>query len=227
MTGGSSRRAGVVRGIQRRLVDLYDITDSPPVDAFLCDAAAVEAAGADPSRGEVLLVREETHDAFVGLYVAPGALDVLAKSGPVLSPERFSAWCLAAEGVSHFVCLNFRHAAGSSVSQLELEVQAEVDKWAVALLATDLGPQQLLAGNGVGLFLSRSRAIRRELFERQQLIDTPGSAAHARYHRATESARRTSEELEQEFVGRGDTKGLVTELRRFYRASPSAKLSRD
>ena len=217
-----SADAEILGSIQRQLVALYDLEDSPSVAPFLCDAEDVTAAGADPDRGEVLLVHDDGEHVDVGLFVAPAALRLLAEgSGDVLGPGRFDAWCLAAEGVSHFVYLSFRYTGGDSVSQVELEVQAEVDKYASALL--DHGPE-LLAGYGVGLFLARSRRIRRQLFVEQELLDAPGSVEHTRYRRATTAAAEYTSLLERDFVRRGDREGLVRELRRFYRAGPEAKL---
>lgn len=217
--------AAVLTELQSTFVELYDVDESPPVGPFLCDAEDVEAAGADPERGEVLLVHEHGNDVSVGLYVTPGATQRLVAAGDPLAPERFEAWCLAAEGVSHFVYLLFRAQSGASVSQLELEVQAEVDKYAAALLRGSEGPS-LLAGNGVGLFLARSQAIRRGLYRDQTLIDAPGTAEHGRYQLAMDTAGRYAAWLERSFVTRGDRAGLVTELRRFYRSSPQEKLVR-
>jgi hypothetical protein len=163
----------------------------------------------------------------VGLYVAPGALDQLARAEDPLARGPFEAWCLAAEGVSHFVYLFFRHQGGDSVSQLELEVQAEVDKYAAALLRGGPSHEQLLAGNGVGLFVARSRALRRRLFAGQELLDAPGTTEHDRYVLAMETAGRYAASLEERYVRRGDTSGLLTELRRYYRSSPREKLTTD
>ncbi len=217
--------AAVLTELQSAFVELYDVDESPPVGPFLCDAADVTAAGADPERGEVLLVHEHGDDISVGLYVTPGATGRLATGADPLAPERFDAWCLAAEGVSHFVYLLFRAQSGASVSQLELEVQAEVDKYAAALLRAASGPS-LLAGNGVGVFLARSQAIRRGLYTDQTLIDAPGTTEHGRYQLAMETAGRYAAWLERAFVSRGDHAGLITELRRFYRSSPQEKLLR-
>ena len=219
----SDPHAEVLGAIQRDLVALYDLEDSPAVAPFLCEAADVAAAGGDPSRGEVLLVHDDGEHVDVGLYVAPAALELLATAGDLLAPGRFDAWCLAAEGVSHFCYLSFRHTGGDSVSQLELEIQAEVDKYAAALLA---GGPELLAGYGVGLFLARSRDLRRRLFVEQELLDAPGSAEHDRYLHATSVAAEYTGGLERTFVRRGDREGLVRELRRYYRAGRTAKLGR-
>lgn len=219
--------AAVLGEIQATFVDLYDVDESPPVAPFLCDASEVAAVGADPGRGEVLLVHEQGDDVSVGLYVAPGATRRLAGDRDPLAPERFEAWCLAAEGVSHFVYLLFRAQSGVSVSQLELEVQAEVDKYAAALLGKGAGSNEgLLAGNGVGLFLARSRAIRRGLYQEQTLLDAPGTVEHGRYQLAMETAGRYAERLERTYVAQGNRRGLIAELRRYYRASPQEKLAR-
>jgi len=226
LSAAHADHAAVLTELQATFVELYDVDESPPVGPFLCEASDVEAAGADPGRGEVLLVHEQGDDVSVGLYVAPGATRRLTGAANPQAPERFEAWCLAAEGVSHFVYLLFRAQSGVSVSQLELELQAEVDKYAAALLGSGGGDESLLAGNGVGLFVARSRVLRRGLYQEQTLLDAPGTVEHGRYQLAMETAGRYAEQLERRFVAEGNRRGLIAELRRFYRASPQEKLAR-
>lgn len=202
----------VLERIQARLVGLYGIEGSPLVTPFLCDAAQVVAAGAEVGRGELLLVADDPDGVSVGLYVAPEAVDALRDDADVL--ERFEAYCLAAEGVSHFVYLSYRQGRSESVSELELELQAEVDKYATALLE----------GNGVGAIRARSQSIRARLYSDVELVDDEGTAAGDRYRTAIRVASRYAASLERRHVDRGAVGDLVEELRRFYRLSMRQKL---
>ncbi len=203
----------VLGRIQARLGELYDI-EVADIAPFLCDEGQARAVVGDAaSRGEVLLVAEGADGVFVGLYVAEEALVRLERDGLAGSLEAFS---LAAEGVSHFMYLLFRAENEEPVSQLELELQAEVDKYATALLE----------GWGVGALRERSRQLRHRLFARAEFLDDAGTEAGDRYRVAHRCAARYVAHLEERYVAGGDRRGLVQELRRFYRLGAQDKLSR-
>ena len=128
-------RVATLAEIQAALSRLYDIELPERVEDFVCDAEVARAVGVEVERREVLVVVEEANDVLVGLYLDPEAVNRLAEATDPMCPERFAAYCLVAEGVSHFVYLMYRLSYEEAVSQLELEVQAEVDKYATALLA--------------------------------------------------------------------------------------------
>jgi hypothetical protein len=109
------------------------------------------------------------------------------------------------------------------VSELELELQAEVDKWALGVLAGR--PMHPLEGFGVGLVRERSLLMRRRLFGGAVLRDEPGSERGQRYERAIRLAHRYTEGLERSHVRRGNLEGLVGELRSFYRLVGEQKLA--
>lgn len=203
--------SGILSRIQERISELYDV-DSLPVEPFICSEEEARAAVGDAvARGEVLLVGED-HDGgiSVGLYVAESALELLRTDDAPLE-----AFWLAAEGVSHFVYLIFRAQNDESVTQLELELQAEVDKYATALLD----------GWGVGLMKERSRQIRQRLFDDAEYLDDADTEAGERYRLATRAAARVVANLERRFVANEDMNGLIGELRRFYRLGRREKLA--
>lgn len=204
--------------IQRLLAELNDVSSAPDVGAFVCgrdllaEVTDEEAAG----RGEVLLVMEDEEGVHVGLYLDPDVLESLAAE-----QVDFGAIQLATEGVSHFLYLSFRADNDERVSQLELELQAEVDKYAAGLLDEGLGA---LAGNGVGLIRARSRALRESLFERARFIDAPDTQEGERYRIAHRAAARYAARLEARYVDQGRLDELTVELRRFYRMGARQKL---
>ncbi len=165
---------------------------------------ARRAVGDAVDRGEVLIVRESGQGADVGLYLHADALEA--------GTAQQRAW--VQEGVSHLVYLLFRATHDQRVSELELELQAEVDKYAL----------QLLEGWGVGLIRARSAMLRRSLFAQVSFIDDVRSERGERYRKANEVASSYTLELEYRFVRRGDMTGLSHELRRFYRRGLRDKL---
>jgi hypothetical protein len=206
--------------VQSALSGLYDLELAVRVDDFVCDEGLARTLGGDDAirRREVLFVVEDGEDVHVGLYLAKEALDAVAD--PAAWHTRFDAMCLVAEGVSHFVLLHFRSEHEAPVREIELELQAEVDKYALGLLA----------GQGVGLLREslreRSAQLRRRLFDDAELLDPPGSERAERYRTATRLAHAYTARLERAYVERGDLEGLRTELRRFYRLGLEGKLER-
>lgn len=220
-----SDRASPPKGLgklQAALASLYRLPPAPAVAAFVCDEALTRrVAGEDAvARGEALVLVEHEGDWTMGLYLRADALDADALD-PFRSDADFVAACLAAEGVSHFVYLQYRSAHDAPSTELELELQAEVDKWALGVLGEDL-----LAGNGVALIRERSRAMRERLFTQAALRDPPESERGERYRTALRFAARYAAELERRYVDEGQVEGLLDELRRFYRLGTGEKLAR-
>lgn len=203
----------MLQRIQRTLSELYDLRPTLDVEQFVCGKDLLHAAVGEGAevRGEVLLVFEDAEGLHVGLYLAPEVLAQIAERNP-----DFRSVCLATEGVSHFLYLSFRADNEEQVTQLELELQAEVDKYAAGLLA----------GNGVGLIRARSRALRERLFHGARFLDPPDSEEGERYRLAHRAAARYAATLERRFVERGRLDELWAELRRFYRLGARQKLER-
>jgi hypothetical protein len=211
--------------LQRTLERLYRLPHGEDVRGFVCDAETTAAlAGSETvSRGEALLVLEDGAGCFVGLYLDEDALERAREPSAWLSDAgAFEPSCLVAEGVSHFVMVQYRSAQEVPVSELELELQAEVDKWALGVLAGR--PMHPLEGFGVGLVRERSRLMRRRLFAGAQLRDDAASEKGQRYDRALRLAHRYTDGLERGHVQRGDLGALLDELRAFYRRVGEEKL---
>lgn len=186
--------------LQQFFERLYELEPAAPVTDFLCSAATARALGGDPARGELVLVSSDGDDVHLAVY-----LDVSALSEPT---------ALTAEGVSHFRYLVHCHGESRPTSQLELELQGEVDKFAVSLLE----------GNGAGLLRARSEAARRAQFENVNFIDDASTAAGLRYRKAVELAARYAESLERRHLSRGAIGDFIAELRTFYRMRERQKL---
>jgi hypothetical protein len=101
------------------------------------------------------------------------------------------------------------------VSLLELELQAEVDKYASAL--------RLLLEQGDGRFPA---GLHERLFEHSRLLPGLEPSAHSRYAEAHRCAARFCRRLEERFLKtrRAKPEGLLAELRAFYRLASAAKL---
>ena len=120
--------------VQRRLEALYALEPQAPVTDFLM--AEEDAAGL-PGGGSRTLVRHDGDDLSLGVVLEAAVRAHLARRDPrvLLDDSNLGSFCTLTEEVSHFVYLLFCARSERSVTQLELELQGEVDKYlAVAFL---------------------------------------------------------------------------------------------
>jgi hypothetical protein len=211
----------VLRGLQTLLGRLYDVDLNYDVYDFLVtDRRALH--GITPENDarateEELLLAETPDGAGVALYLDPALLRRLESADPVgsLTESNLADYCTALEGVSHFVYSTWRLDRDSPVSLLELETQAEVDKYAATVF--------LLAGQQGGGYPAEVHA---RLFDRVRFDARLEPDQYHRYRTAHRCAAHYCRRLEHRFVSRGEARieALLRELRRFYRLGSAAKL---
>ncbi len=205
--------------LQRLLADIYDADVGLDVRDFLVTArgGAAALARAEPAADEVLLLRESPEGLDVTLYVDEAVLRRLADADPFesLADHNLADLCTVLEGVSHFQYLVWSAQRGRAVSLLELETQAEVDKFvgAFALLARQHGrvPPGLHA----------------RLFERVGYLGSLEAAARARYETANRLAARYCRRLQQRYLDRRAFRPdlALRALRAFWRLPHRPKLN--
>ncbi|MHB8877435.1 MAG: hypothetical protein ACYC8T_27400 [Myxococcaceae bacterium] len=206
----------MVGRIQEHLEAIYGIRCELRAAEFLIDEDQARRLGGTLRADEELLVLEEGGDLEVGLFLSNGLLRQLepwdgAPTLAVLDGE-LEGYCQMAEGVSHFLYLAHTAAQERTVSLLELEAQAEVDKFALCALS----------GWGRG-----ARAQAAELFGR--LFEKVGYRAGLsaperwRYEEANRLARAFCKRL-LPLVGQGRMDKVLSVLRHCYRLGAEAKL---
>lgn len=197
--------------VQRGLEKLYRVDPGAEVEDFLIDAevmAQLEVA----RRPREQLVLSQAGD--VGLFLCRTVLENLAANDPGdgLDDANLADFLLAVEGVSHFVYLAWRALADQQVSALELELQAEVDKFVTCAL--ELGP-----GADTG------RALHRRLFHDFDYEPDLTTDERSRYETANRAAASYASHLDRAYLREGRVVDMLAELRRFYRSSPADKLA--
>jgi hypothetical protein len=201
--------------MQSLLGRLYDVEVSYDVYDFLVtDRSALrDIAPVNDSRAldEALLLAETSDGARMSLYLDPNVLRRLEAANPLgaLTDGNLADYCTALEGVSHFVYTTWRLASDAQVSLLELETQAEVDKYAATVF--------LLAHQQGGSYPAE---VHPRLFDRLK------PEQYDRYRTAHRCAAQYCRRLERRFVQRGEARieALLRELRKFYRLGAAAKL---
>jgi hypothetical protein len=207
--------ATLLSRIQHGLERLYRIATGVDVRDYVIDPAARAAALDDGARSprEQLLLAENGGELSVGLFVDPAVVANLERHDPAerLGDHNAGDFLLAVEGVSHFVYAVWCAQTERAVSALELELQAEVDKYVTCLL---------LGGHGH----RESAAWRRRLYDDVTYEPDLDAAERDRYRAANDGARDFTASLERRFVARRRVVDMLDELRHFYRLSLHAKL---
>jgi hypothetical protein len=211
----------VLNRLQALIGRLYDVDMNYDVYDFLVTDRR-DLTGAAPvndarSLDEALLLAESPDGAGLALYLDAGLLRRLEGDDPVgeLTESNLADYCTALEGVSHFVYSTWRLHRDLPVSLLELETQAEVDKYAVTVF--------LLADQQGGSYPSQ---VHGRLFDRVSFDARLEPDQYQRYRTAHRCAAHYCRRLERRFVSRGQARieALVRELRKFYRLGSAAKL---
>jgi hypothetical protein len=200
--------------MQRGLEALYRVDTGLAVDDFMIDAAARDSLAPQRRPREQLLVCEEGGEMALALFIDPRVLANLAEHDPSsrLGDHNLGDFLLAVEGVSHFIYASWCAQAERPVTQMELELQAEVDKYVTCLLATEAAPTQ-------------SETLRRRLFGDARYEPDLDHEERARYEAANDNANRYAAYLEDTFVSARRIPEMLGELRRFYRQGLAAKLA--
>jgi hypothetical protein len=204
--------------LQAALADIYDLSATPDVGDFLMTDRAWLAHFDARASDEQLIVAEDGDTLSLGLFIDAAVLARLARHDPyaALTGENLADYLTAAEGVSHFVYVAWNAGHDKPVTLLELELQAEIDKYVLAAL--------LLREQGAGRF---PRELHRALFERARVDPVAAGERAGLYRLASRYAgrfcRRIASRLES--TARSASADLLAELRRFYRLGNARKLA--
>lgn len=209
----------MLRNLQKLLARLYRI--EPPADVrdyLITDARQAQALEGDGGREteEKLLVAEDDDELHLALYLDAELLERLASQDPFeyLGAANFEDFCKVIEGLSHFNYLTWNAHADRRVTLLELELQAEIDKYIGArTLATHQARPELEA---------RLLGV---LFESPRFHSTLSAAEHERYAHAARFAGWYCRSLEARYACGLPGGEMLQELRAFYRLPQPAKLS--
>jgi len=217
--GGASSNLATLSSLQESLAEIYDLPATPDVRKFLMtDRARLAQISSARDCDEQLLLAEDGDTLSVALYIDPDVLRRLAGQNPAaaLTQDNLADYLTVAEGVSHFVYVCWNTGFDKPVTLLELELQAEVDKYVLAAW--------LLSAQNHGRF---PRELHRALFERTRIDPVAAAGREGLYRTASRYAgrfcRRLGASLER--GRRGSMREALAELRRFYRLGNARKLA--
>jgi len=178
-----------IASAQQRLSAIYRLEIALEARDFLIapDAARDQLGSEAPRTG--LLAVEEEGELWLGLYFDPADA---ADPAAVL------------EETSHWLAVVWHTLQSARISPLVLELQAEIDRYAVVRTA---------GGDALGHF------------RRVRWLPDLDPDQRDRYRTAHAAAFRYCRRLEKRYPRRADLPGLLNELRRFYRRVPEQKLA--
>ena len=206
--------------MQNRLQNIYELEMNHCIDDYLITDLKMADARlrATINSRESLLVCQENDDLFLSLYLQHEILENLKFNGPGIHIHKgnINDFCLALEGTSHFVYLIWNASFQRSVTRLEMEIQAEIDKF---IILSKYACQKHLR--------PLSAQLRSLLFESVQYRAGLSDLEYRRYRDANYFAAKYCRFLEsRNYLRDGLEQDLLKELRRFYRLNLKDKLRR-
>jgi len=209
--------------LQDLISGIYDVSIAHDVYDFLVtDRSHLPAVARSGQADEELIVAQPEEDSGgevgMSLYLDPALLERLRLADPMvrLHDGNVADYWTALEGVSHFLYLAWNAGHDRPVSLLELEMQAEVDKYVASYWLM----REQLPGRFPAELLSL-------LFERTRIDSRLARGRENLYREASRYAEKFCRRLDHSLRGaRGDSAGeVLAELRRFYRLTNARKLA--
>jgi hypothetical protein len=208
----------MIATLQQHLSDIYQVDSDYDVRDFLItDQRLARAIAGDamlPTSSETLIMCESDDDLSLSLFLDNELLERLEAANPLggLRADQLDDLWKVIEGLSHFNCMIWKASQDRAVSLLELELQAEIDKF-VGTLQLALGQRDTDLTNKLHGWLFDDVSFNDELDDEQ--VD--------RYRAANEYAARFCRNLRQRLVS--NDRRALTELRQFYRLQLNEKIS--
>lgn len=196
---------------------IYDLELEVRIEEFLISREVCQNLAGDGATGSTVVVHQgrEDEEIELGVYIGEetlARLNELDLSSGVAS-EHFPALCIAIEEVSHFAYLMWNANRDKSVTQLELELQAEVDKFVTSALLLARKNRQLVPAD-----------LMDRLFGDFVLRDGLDFSRRERYLTASSFARTYCSFLVRRFLRGPRVADLLAELRHFYRLTQRGKI---
>jgi hypothetical protein len=205
-------------GIQHNLQQLYELDISHSINDYLISYPDLlnqfEDSCANNMTREKLLIHEQGEEVSLSLYLHQEIVRKFECRDITLTESNIEDFCLALEGISHFLYLVWNAGFDRSVTKLEMELQAEIDKFVMLMR---YAKHQDIAISPA--------SIRHRLFEAIRYHAHLDNEELRRYQDANKYAEKYCWQLElAKYLDRGAEQELLRELRRFYRLDLESKL---
>ncbi len=205
--------------IQQQLQAIYEIDTEHAVHDFLITdkklADFISCQKNPRDNDERLLIAEYESGIDLSLYISADVMHHLDDAHPLelLEKGKYSEFCLMLEGVSHFLYVVWNANHHRQVTMLEMELQAEIDKFILMQALVDHEQEY-----------DSIRNLRNWLFENNAYDSELNSNELERYEQANYYAAKYCMALQQNYKLSGLNRELLNDLRRLYRMSQQEKM---
>ena len=207
----------VIKQIDRALKDLYLLSTPFNAEDFLL-ARPIQSPSiiANAHLRGALYVRPDSEELSLGIYLSPKISKELKRffrwQKRDWTHSQLEAFTVATEEVTHFQYLLSRAQRKCSVTQFELELQAEVDKFVLSFFAGEVQS------------IDRFSSLLERLFIKFRLSDTLSPEERDRYLEANRISFRFIKQLETLLASPSSNASALKKLRSFYHSSVSEKI---
>ena len=222
MAGRHTRTAEIsVAHLQFYLQDIYELQVAHNVGDFLItcpqQASDLDGSFAATEVKEKLLVRQQANNLDLSLFLHDEVVRNIQENKPVqdIHEDNLEDFCLALEGVSHFLYLLWNASHERSVTMLEMELQADIDKFVTLIFCLEQQNKQVKPGH-----------LRRLLFETTRYHQQLDTHERQRYKDANDFAEKYCWKLESDYLSNRSRQQVLSELRQFYRLTQAEKIRR-
>ncbi len=201
----------------RQIDRIYDLDLGVNIEDFLISQETCRLLSGQAASSAVVVRQDgEGEELQLGVYIGEETLSRLRdmeEGEQRLEPQNLEAVFTAIEEVSHFAYLLWNAHRDKKVTQLELELQGEVDKFVTSTLWMARQNAGLVPADWIDT-----------LFERFVLRDGLDRSERERYRAASAFARSYCSVLLKRFLRPARVDDLLADLRRFYRLTQGGKI---
>ncbi len=209
----------IVDELQSNLQLLYEIETSHLVSSFITTNVHLKAAllASEGASKETVFFREEDGYLDIAVFIDDDVIRQLnsdVSSGDPLAYD-INNYCYVLEGISHFLYLIHNGSYDRCFNLMEMELQAEVDKFIMLQSMVDI------EGGG-----RDKREIHNMVFDNIHFRAGLSQEETGRYKDANFLAGKYCQSLLRDYIDNKNHNDLKRQLRRFYRLSLQEKIRR-
>ncbi len=187
--------------LQKKLEEIYRLEKCPEADKYVLSPKEFKRFSKSSDNPQVIYV-DEGNDATMGIYLGKRIFKKIRNKVKIFSLQDF---CVMAEEISHFIYLIWSKSNEKKITLLDLEIQAEVDKF-------------LLASN----FFQSQETVFKKMFETFMFRKNLLKDEENRYIEASRLGKKLAINLRSKKIPFSEK---MNWLRFFYRQNPTSRIS--
>lgn len=213
----------LVKTLQQQMQHIYQLPQDLSIEDFLIDQETLHTMKEKkcvipsiPQQKGYMLLFTEGNELHVGIYLHNHVIDNLRRYNPLLGlhEKNIYDFCIVTEEVSHFLYTTWKAQHDIQMTKLEIELQAEVDKFILCTLYRAQHQDK-----------TDSRSLIELLFGDYHFEENLSEESKRRYHTANNLALHYCHFLDRHYINDNHIPQMIEEIRQFYRFSQTDKIS--